>query len=61
MVKSEMVVPIFVRGKFTGIFDIQSYFADTFKNAEDRSFVESCAQIIGRFMEMHTTASSRTN
>ena len=61
MVKSEMVVPIFVRGKFTGIFDIQSYFVDTFKNAEDRSFVESCAQVIGRFMEMHTAAPSRSN
>lgn len=51
MVKSEMVVPILVRGKLAALVDIQSYFADTFKNTDDRSFLESCAQIVGRFME----------
>ena len=54
MVKSEMVVPIFVRGKLAALVDIQSYFADTFKQADDRSFLESCAQIVGRFMEAHS-------
>lgn len=54
MVKSEMVVPIFVRGKFAAEIDIQSYFADTFKEAKDRMFMESCARIIGRFMETHS-------
>lgn len=54
MVKSEMVVPIFARGKFAAEIDIQSYFADTFKEASDRAFLESCAGIIGRFMEAHS-------
>lgn len=51
MVKSEMVVPILVRGKFAAEIDIQSYFTDTFKDAADQSFVESCARVVGKFME----------
>lgn len=51
MVKSEMVVPIFVRGKFAAEIDVQSYFVDTFKDLSDRSFLESCAKVVGEFME----------
>src|SRR5215467_8708692 len=54
MVKSEIVVPIFVRGKFTAELDVQSYFVDTFKNPDDCSFVESCAKVVERFMESHS-------
>jgi L-methionine (R)-S-oxide reductase len=54
MVKSEMVVPIFVRGKFAAEIDIQSYFVDTFKDPNDYSFVESCAKVVERFMEAHS-------
>jgi len=54
MVKSEIVIPIFVRGKFTAELDIQSYFADTFEEANDRSLLESCAGIVGKFMEAHS-------
>lgn len=54
MVKSEIVVPIFVRGRFAAEIDVQSYFVDTFKDAENRSFVESCAGIVGKFMEAHS-------
>jgi|SRR5215469_5475855 GAF domain-containing protein len=54
LVKSEMVVPILVRGKFAALIDIQSYFADTFKDPSDLSFVESCARIVARFMEAHS-------
>jgi L-methionine (R)-S-oxide reductase len=54
MVKSEIVVPILVRGKFTALIDIQSYFIDTFKKPEDQSFVESCARTIAKFMEAQT-------
>src|SRR5215813_8472852 len=57
MVKSEMVVPIFVRGKFAAVIDIQSYFADTFKDARDRSFLEACGGIMARFMETHSKKS----
>lgn len=53
MVKSEMVAPIFVRGRLAAAIDIQSYFADTFKTEDDRSFVEACAGVLGRFMEKH--------
>ena len=51
MVKSEIVVPILVKGKFAALIDIQSYFVDTFKAAEEQAFVESCARIVGKFME----------
>src|SRR5215467_13242541 len=54
MVKSEMVVPIFVRGKFAAEIDVQSYFVDTFKDPNDRSFLESCAGVVARFMEAHS-------
>ncbi len=50
-VKSEMVAPIFVHGKFTAEIDIQSYFVDTFKDAGDTSFVEACADVVAKFME----------
>lgn len=55
MVKSEIVVPIFVRGKFVAAIDVQSYFADTFKDAHDRSLVESCAGAIAKFMDKSGT------
>lgn len=54
MVKSEIVVPILVRGRLAALIDIQSYFADTFKAAEERAFVESCAGIVAKFMEAHS-------
>ena len=54
LVKSEIVIPIFVRGKFAAEIDIQSYFADTFKDPKDRSFLESCAGVVGKFMEAHS-------
>jgi len=54
MVKSEMVVPIFVNGKFAAEIDVQSYFTETFKDA-DQSFLQSCAKIVGKFMEDHRT------
>src|SRR5262249_5060100 len=56
MVKSEIVIPIFVRGKFMAEIDVQSYFADTFKDPKDCSFLESCARAVGKFMEDHSKA-----
>src|SRR5260370_40843619 len=53
MVKSEMVVLIFVGGKLAGAMDVQSYFAETFKAATDREFVESCARVVAKHMEEH--------
>jgi len=55
MVKSEMVVPIFVNGKFAAEIDVQSYFTETFKDA-DQSFLQSCAKIVGKFIERKATS-----
>ena len=55
MVKSEIVVPIFVCGEFLAEIDVQSYFTDAFKDPRERSFLESCARVVGKFMETHST------
>ena len=48
--KSEIVVPIFVRGKVTGELDIDSHFPAAFKK-EDRELVEYCASLVGKYIE----------
>jgi L-methionine (R)-S-oxide reductase len=48
--KSEIVVPVFVRGKVTGELDIDSHFPAAF-GFEDREFVEFCAQLVGKRLE----------
>jgi L-methionine (R)-S-oxide reductase len=45
LVKSEVVVPIFVNKKLAAELDIESYFANTFTQPEQQ-FVESCASIV---------------
>ncbi len=50
LVKSEIVVPIFVRQKLAAEFDIESYFANTFTAAE-QEFVEACAKVVGNYLE----------
>jgi L-methionine (R)-S-oxide reductase len=45
--KSEIVVPIFVRGKVVGELDIDSHFLAAFKE-EDRELVEYCANLVGQ-------------
>ena len=49
MVKSEIVVPIFVERKLAAELDIESYFADTFAN-DDQEFIESCSAVIGGYL-----------
>jgi len=46
LVKSEIVVPIFVKGKLSAELDVESYFDNTFTAAE-QAFVEACARIVG--------------
>jgi L-methionine (R)-S-oxide reductase len=46
MVKSEIVVPIFVKNKLAAELDIESYFVSTFTRPE-ADFVEACARIVG--------------
>jgi putative methionine-R-sulfoxide reductase with GAF domain len=50
MVKSEIVVPIFNKGKFAAELDVESYFANTFP-APDQKFVEDIAALVGKYME----------
>lgn len=45
--KSEIVVPVFVRGKVAGELDIDSHFLAAFGH-EDRELVEYCAQLVGK-------------
>ena len=50
LVKSEIVVPVIIRGALYGEIDINSYFANTF-TAEDQQFVEACAALVSNYLE----------
>ena len=50
LVKSEIVVPIFVKKKLFGELDIESYFTSAFPRAEQQ-FVESCVKIVESYLE----------
>jgi putative methionine-R-sulfoxide reductase with GAF domain len=49
MVKSEIVVPIFVEKNLAAELDIESYFTDTFSKSE-QEFVEACASVAGKYL-----------
>ena len=48
--KSEIVAPVFVRGKVVGELDIDSHFPAAFKE-KDRELVEYCAAAVGNCLE----------
>jgi len=48
--KSEIVAPVFKRGKVTGELDIDSHFPAAFSR-EDQEFVEYCASLVGKKLE----------
>jgi|SRR5580704_19643967 L-methionine (R)-S-oxide reductase len=48
--KSEIVAPVFVRGKVAGELDIDSHFSAAF-GREDQAFVEHCAALVGKKLE----------
>jgi L-methionine (R)-S-oxide reductase len=48
--KSEIVVPVFVKGQVVGELDIDSHFAAAF-GAEDQELVQYCAQLVGKKLE----------
>ena len=48
--KSEIVVPVFVRGQVAGELDIDSHFLAAF-TSEDRELVEYCAELVGKRLE----------
>lgn len=49
IVKSEIVVPIYVKGRLAGELDIESYFADSFPKSE-QEFVEACADLVAGYL-----------
>jgi L-methionine (R)-S-oxide reductase len=52
--KSEIVVPIFVRGEVKGELDVDSHFPAAFA-AEDRDMCEHAAKLLGRWLETHSS------
>ncbi len=48
--KSEIVVPVYARGRVVGELDIDSHSLAAF-DAEDRRLVEHCAELVGRQLE----------
>ncbi len=55
LVKSNMVVPIFVKNRVVAELCIESYFSDTFDRPEQK-FIEFCAALVGRYMEKEALA-----
>jgi L-methionine (R)-S-oxide reductase len=51
--KSEIVVPIFVRGEVKGELDIDSHFPAAF-GLDDRALCEHAAKLVGHWIEMHS-------
>jgi L-methionine (R)-S-oxide reductase len=63
LVKSNMVVPIFAqkggtKQRVVAEICIESYFADTFSSSEQQ-FVESCAELVGRYMDKEALAAAK--
>jgi L-methionine (R)-S-oxide reductase len=48
--KSEIVVPVFVKGQVAGELDIDSHFPAAF-GAEDQKLVQYCAEVVGKKLE----------
>jgi L-methionine (R)-S-oxide reductase len=48
--KSEIVVPVFVRGKVVGELDVDSHFSAAF-TPEHQDLVQHCAMLVGRKLE----------
>ena len=51
MVKSQISVPMLVRGKVRGVFHVESYFLASFKPDPERKFVEKCADIVAKCLQ----------
>ena len=50
--KSEIVVPVFLKGKVVGELDIDSHFPAAF-GPEDRKLCEHAAALLGKYLEVH--------
>jgi L-methionine (R)-S-oxide reductase len=49
LVKSEIVVPIFVKKKLAAELDVESYFSNTFTKLE-QEFTEACARVVRDYL-----------
>jgi L-methionine (R)-S-oxide reductase len=49
LVKGEIVVPIFAKGKLEAELDIESYFTNAFTEP-DQVFIEACAAVVAKYM-----------
>jgi L-methionine (R)-S-oxide reductase len=49
LVKSEIVIPIYVKKKLAAELDIESYFADTFPKSE-QDFIAGCAKLLADYL-----------
>jgi L-methionine (R)-S-oxide reductase len=49
LVKSEIVVPIYVNKKLAGELDVESYFTDTF-NRSEQEFIEAAAGVFATYL-----------
>ena len=58
LVKSNIVVPIFVKNRVAAELCIESYFADAFPTAEQK-FIESCAAVVGQYMGKNSMAAGK--
>jgi len=52
--RSEIVVPIWAMGKIVGEIDVDSHTLNAF-TADDRKFLEDCAEVLGKFLEQLNT------
>jgi len=52
MVKCEVVVPFFAKGRLAGELDVESYFPGTF-NRTEQEFIEACAMVVGSYLGSH--------
>lgn len=52
--RSEIVVPVFVRGRVVGELDIDSHFLSAF-TIDDRELVEYCARLVGKRLEQESS------
>jgi hypothetical protein len=58
LVKSEIVVPIYVNKALAGDLDIESYFADTF-NKSEQEFAQANASVIADYLARQKRAPNR--
>ena len=51
LVRSQISVPMMVRGRVRGVFHVESYFMASFKLDREREFVEKCADIVAKCLQ----------